>query len=163
MEIQVSPATREDFPAIWPIFKAVVEPGDTWPYLPDIPYEEAISLWFNMTMAIYLVKADDQLVGVYYLRPNQPGLGSHIANGGIMIDPKYRSQGIGKAMLAHMFQEAKRRGYQAMQFNLVVSTNTASLKMALSSGCEIIGTIPKAFQHQTLGLVDAHILYKFLE
>ncbi len=49
-----------------------------------------------------------------------------------------------------------------MQFNFVVSTNYEAIKLWEKLGFEIVGTLPKAFNHMELGYVDAYIMYRFL-
>jgi hypothetical protein len=47
-----------------------------------------------------------------------------------------------------------------MQFNAVVETNTAAVRLWLALGFEIIGTVPEAFDHARLGLVGLHVMYR---
>ena len=91
---------------------------------------------------------------MYKLRPNNIG-GVHVSNVSFMVDPYCQGRGIGKAMGLHRLEEARRDGYLAMQFNFVVSTNVPAVKLWQQLGVEIVGTLPKAFQHAELGLVDA--------
>jgi ribosomal protein S18 acetylase RimI-like enzyme len=49
-----------------------------------------------------------------------------------------------------------------MQFNFVVSTNQRTVRLWQSCGFEIVGRLPRAFQHPTLGLVDAFVMYRDL-
>ena len=58
--------------------------------------------------------------------------------------------------------EAKAAKYTAMQFNFVVSCNTWAVALWESLGFAIAGTIPQAFRHKRLGLVDIHIMHRFL-
>jgi ribosomal protein S18 acetylase RimI-like enzyme len=55
-----------------------------------------------------------------------------------------------------------RRAAFAMQFNFVVSTNQRTVRLWQSCGFEIVGRLPRAFQHPTLGLVDAFVMYRDL-
>src|SRR5262245_29961745 len=95
----------------------------------------------------YVALIQDKIVGAYLIKPNQVGLGSHIANAGYMVDPSSRGQGIGEALGRHSIDEAKRLGYRAMQFNLVVSTNTVAVKLWQKLGFELLATLPQAFRH----------------
>ena len=99
---------------------------------------------------------------MYKLIPNHVGLGSHVANASFMVDPAAQGKGAGRAMGEHCLDEARRAGYQAMQFNFVVSTNTAAVELWKKLGFEIVGTLPKAFRHATLGHVDAFVMHRFL-
>jgi ribosomal protein S18 acetylase RimI-like enzyme len=57
---------------------------------------------------------------------------------------------------------ARQLGFRAMQFNLVVSTNTAGIRCWKRNGFQIIGTLPEAFHHQRLGYVDALVMLQQL-
>jgi len=154
-----------DWPQIWPIFRAVVAAGDTYPYPPDISESDARAVWLSnrATRRItYVAELDDSIVGTAYLRPNQVGLGDHVANAGWMIAPSETGHGIGRLFALYVLEEATRLGYRAMQFNAVVATNERALRLWTSMGFEIVGTIPDAFRHATDGLTDIHVMYKTL-
>jgi ribosomal protein S18 acetylase RimI-like enzyme len=97
------------------------------------------------------------------MKANQPGQGSHVANCGYMVDRLASGQGVGEALCRHSLEEAKRLGFTAMQFNFVVSTNTRAVALWQRCGFAIVGTVPRAFRHPALGLIDAHIMYRSLE
>lgn len=158
----IQQATREDFSNIWPTFQAVIQGGDTYTYPSDLTQEAAKELWFDGEKQIYITVIDAQVAGSYYLRPNQLGRGKHVSNAGFMVNPTFRGQGIGKQMGLHAIETAREAGYLAMQFNSVVSTNITAVKLWQSLGFEVIGTVPKGFNHQTLGLVDLFIMHRFL-
>jgi len=155
-------AGPQDEQPIWLIFEEVVQAGDTYPFAPDTGREEAFRLWLEVPRATYVAVMGGEVVGTYYIKDNQPGLGSHVCNCGFMVSSVARGRGVGRAMGAHAQDEARRLGYRAMQFNLVVSTNKPSLDLWLTMGFEIVGTLPKAFNHAELGLVDAHVMYRLL-
>lgn len=168
-DVRIRPAVEADWPALWPLWHAVVAAGDTYPYDPDTTHEAGKARWLapppHETWVAELPRPDaegDQMVGTYQLRPNQPHLGDHVANAGFMVAPAARGHGIGRALGRHCLARAAEVGYRAMQFNLVVATNTASIALWRSLGFTRIGTVPKAFRHLTLGDVDAHILHRFL-
>ena len=154
-----------DWRDIWPIFHAVVSAGDTYPYPPDISESDARAAWLSnrATRRItYVVEVDDIVVGTAYLRPNQLGLGDHVANAGWMIAPSESGRGIGRLFALYILEEAARHGYHGMQFNAVVATNERAIRLWTSMGFEIVGTVPDAFRHATNGLTDIHIMYKKL-
>jgi L-amino acid N-acyltransferase YncA len=167
--INIRLAEPADSEAIWEIFQAVIQTGDTYVYRPDTPREALADLWLASTMQTYVAEDDDQtaiesrILGTYILKPNYPGRGSHVANASYMVHPAAQGLGIGTTMAAHSLVEARRLGFKAMQFNLVVSTNTVAIHLWQKLGFHIIGTAPKAFEHQQLGYVDAHIMYQSLE
>ena len=104
----------------------------------------------------------DQILGTYILRPNQSGGGSHVANAGFMVSASARGQGIGRAMAEHCLSEARRLGFRAMQFNYVISTNTAAIRLWQDLGFEIVGTLANAFRHPDKGYVDVYVMYRSL-
>lgn len=159
---QMREATPADFDRIWPIFEAVVAQGETYPYPPETDRVEAQRLWLDQPRRTLVAERDGQIIGTYYIRDNQPGLGSHVCNCGYMVHPDCRRQGIGRAMCAHSLSLARELGYRAMQFNLVVATNTASLALWQEMGFSTVGRLPGAFAHPTRGLVDAFVLYRAL-
>lgn len=151
-----------DFDGIWEIFHAVVEKGDTYMYAPGTTKEEARALWMAPGLATYVALLDGEVVGTYILKPSQPGLGSHVANAGYMVHPGRSGRGIGRALCAHSLDEARGMGFLAMQFNAVVSTNEAAVALWKKMGFGVVGTVPKAFRHKELGLVDIHVMHRFL-
>lgn len=101
-------------------------------------------------------------MGTFWLKPNQPGLGSHIGNAGYMVAPEANGRGVGRLMAEFSLVEAKKLGFTAMQFNFVVKSNEVAVKLWQSVGFEIIGEIPKAIRHSHLGLTNAYIMYREL-
>jgi len=53
-------------------------------------------------------------------------------------------------------------GYKAIQFNFVVSTNEAAVRLWKKIGFEIVGTLPGAFKHSSLGYVDVYVMFRSL-
>ncbi|MBO0783629.1 MAG: GNAT family N-acetyltransferase [Ktedonobacteraceae bacterium] len=155
-------ASDADFDAIWEIFHQVAQGGDTIASPPETTREEAYQAWMRTPTATYVALADAEIVGTYYLKPNQEGLGSHVCNAGYLVKSQARRQGIGRAMGLHSLQEARELGFYAMQFNLVVSTNQTAVRLWQDLGFSIVGTLPKAFNHKRLGFVDALVMYQLL-
>lgn len=130
---------------------------------PDIGEKEARGFLVDVPSATFVACADgDGVVGCYYVKPNQPTLGAHVANAGYIVAEHARGRGIASAMCRHSQDEARTRGFLAMQFNLVVATNEAAVHVWRKEGFAIVGTLPKAFRHSRLGLVDAYVMYKLL-
>lgn len=160
--IHIRPATDHDFDAIWRIFQEVVAGEDSFPFYSDTGRDYARRFWMEQTTASYVACDGDDIAGSYYIKPNQPGLGAHVCNAGYMVSERVRGHGIGRAMCAHSLREARRLGFLAMQFNMVVSTNTAAVRLWQDMGFSIVGTVPKAFKHREHGYVDVHIMYQWL-
>jgi L-amino acid N-acyltransferase YncA len=162
LHISLREAVAEDWPRIWPIFKTVIATGDTYTIPPEATEAEAQAYWFGKALAVYVAEVDNQLVGTYCLRYCLPGLGAHVANAGYMVAPSHFGHGIGSRMCEHSIQEARRKGFEAMQFNAVVSTNERAVATWKRHGFTVIGTVPRGYRHKTLGLVDLYIMHRFL-
>lgn len=160
--ITIRRAAASDAAAIWKIFKAVVEPGDTYSFDADTTEREAVAYFIGPGITSFVAEEDGRVVGMYKLIPNRIGRGSHVSNASFMVDPAAHGKGIGRLLGEHCLAEAKRQGYEAMQFNFVVSTNAAGVALWKKLGFEIVGTLPKAFEHATLGRVDAYVMHRFL-
>ena len=184
--LEIRQATEADHDAIWNIFHAVIAPGDTYAFDPKMSREEALAYWFRPDTYTYVAGQDQQsvgeavglpgtaapsptveayerdIVGTYILRPNQPALGSHVANAAFMVAPNARGLGIGRKMGEHCLSEARRLGFRAMQFNFVVSTNEGAIRLWKQLGFKIVGTLPSAFRHPQNGYVDVYIMFRSL-
>lgn len=160
----IRPATAADADDVWRIFHAVVATGDTYPFAPDTGRETACAYFLGPRLASWVAVVEGRVVGVYKLVPNWPGApASHVANASFMVDPGAQGRGVGRAMGEHCLREAKRAGYLAIQFNFVVSTNTAAVTLWQTLGFAIVGTLPRAFRHASLGYVDAYVMYRALD
>lgn len=160
--MQIRKATIRDYDAVWEIFRAVIQTGDTYVFDPATPKSKLEKYWFAPNMMTFVAEENNMILGTYVIRPNQLDLGNHIANCGYMVSPKSQGKGIGRKLCEHSIHFAQANGYLGMQFNIVVSTNTRAVKLWERFGFEIIGTTPKAFRHATLGLVDTYIMFKAL-
>ncbi len=161
-ELKIRSARAADRSMIWRIFRSVVQPGDTYAFSPALDEESGLKSWFSAGAEVFVAESRGTIVGTFFVKPNQPGLGSHVANAGFMVDPGARGGGIGRAMAEYSLVWAKERGFQAMQFNFVVSTNGGALALWEKLGFAVIGTIPKGFRHAQLGDVDVYIMHREL-
>ena len=153
---------QKDYDKIWDIFKNVISSGDTYVFDPNTPKADLHKHWFADYMDTFVAENNGEILGTYIIKPNQIDLGNHIANGSYMVNPQYQGQGIGKQLGEHSLIFAKEKGYLGVQFNIVVSTNHPAVNLWQKLGFEIIGTTPKGFRHQSLGLVDTFIMFKDL-
>lgn len=152
-----------DWPAIWRFMEPVFRAGETYAFSHDISEKEARKIWISTPKATYVaVDQEGTILGTYYIKPNQPSLGNHICNCGYIVAESARGQGIASRMCEHSQQEAIAKGFRAMQFNLVVSTNEGAVRLWKKLGFDVIGTVPQAFRHPLYGYVDAFIMYKHL-
>ena len=160
--IEIRKAAENDRPAIWQIIKAIIAGGDTYVFPPDAAEGEMMAYWFTPDKHNYVAVLDGNVVGTFWLRANQPGLGSHVGNAAYMVSPDTAGKGVGKQMAIWSLDEARRLGFTAMQFNFVVKSNTVAVRLWQKVGFEIIGEIPDAFNHKQNGLTNALIMYREL-
>lgn len=153
-----------EFESVWPIFGEVLAAGDTYTYPPGLTLEQARPMWTAPPAQCFVAEADGEVLGCYRLAPNQMAgsPGDHVANGSYMVAARARGRGIGEALCRHSLETAREAGYTAMQFNFVVSTNTTAVRLWQRCGFAIVGTLPGAFRHPSLGPVDGLVMYRGL-
>ena len=160
--LNLRPAADSDRESIWQIFHEVVAGGDAFAFAPDTSRENALAYWFSEEKRVFVAEEDGEILGSYYVRPNQKGGGVHVANAGYMVISVARGRGIARAMAEHSLEEAQRLGFRAMQFNCVVSTNASAVHLWKQLGFDIVGTLPGAFLHPRQGYVDVYVMYRNL-
>jgi ribosomal protein S18 acetylase RimI-like enzyme len=160
--MQVRPAQARDDDAIWGIIGPTIRAGETYALPRDMSRADALSYWKSPGHEVFVAEHDGVVLGTYYMRANQQGGGSHVANCGYMTAPQASGRGVARAMCAHSLAQARARGFRAMQFNLVVSSNERAVALWQSFGFEIVGRLPAAFEHPRLGPVDAVVMYRLL-
>lgn len=161
-KIRIREIVPGEFALVWPIFQAVVAGGDAFAQSPDTTFDEAQRMWTAPPTRAFVADRDGAVLGSTMLRPNQPGLGDHVANAGYIVAPSARNQGIARALCEHSLKTATEAGFAAMQFNFVVATNESAVHLWTSLGFATVGRIPGAFRHAKLGLVDALIMHRGL-
>jgi ribosomal protein S18 acetylase RimI-like enzyme len=159
--IKIRRAETVDFEEIWPIIYEAFMKGDTYSFPPDTSKEEGFHIWMKTPLATYVALENERVVGTFYLKPNQPGLGSHICNAGYVVSSIARGKGIGRCMCEYAIKEAISFGFKGMQYNFVVSTNQVAVELWKKCGFNIVGTLYNAFNHRERGFVDAYIMYKW--
>jgi ribosomal protein S18 acetylase RimI-like enzyme len=160
--IEIRKAKPEDRKQIWHILQAVIQRGDSFVYPAEWSEQTMTDYWCASDKHTYVALVNGELAGTFFMKDNQPGRGAHIANAGYMVSDKHTGMGIGHAMGEFSLKEAKRLGYKAMQFNIVVKSNTHAVKLWKKLGFNIIGEIPEAFDHPQLGLTNAYVMYQKL-
>lgn len=157
-------ATEDDWDAIYPFFAEIVSEGRTYAYPEGMSSGEARRYWMSGPPSTTVVAvAGPAVLGSATIGPNRPGRGSHVATASFMVDPAHRGRGVGRAMGEFAIEWAGAQGYRGMQFNAVVETNLAAVRLWRSLGFEIVGTVPEAFRHADDGLVGLHVMYRRLD
>ena len=160
--LTIRPARNEDREALASILVPVVRAGETYALDRDLSEDAILAYWLGEDRATFVAEEGGLILGTYYLRKNQAGGGSHVANCGYVTAPAASGRGIARLMAEHSFQAARERGFAAMQFNFVVSTNERAVRLWLSLGFAEVGRLPRAFRHPTAGVVDALVMFRTL-
>jgi len=157
--MHIRPAEPGDADAIWRIMEPVVQAGETFALPPTMTRDDALAYWHGATHGVYVAEENGGVVGTYCMRINRPASGSHVANCGYMVGPWAAGRGVGRALCANSIDRARALGFRAIQYNFVVSTNDRAIRLYQAFGFEIVGRLPGAFAHPTLGYVDACIMF----
>lgn len=160
--MEIRPAAAADAAALWRILEPMIRAGETYTLPRDMTREAALAYWSAPEHAVFVAADGDRLLGTYFLQANQPGGGAHVANCGYVTAADAAGRGVAAAMCAHSLDQARTRGFRAMQFNFVVSTNERAVKLWQRLGFDIVGRLPQAFEHPSLGAVDALVMYRRL-
>jgi ribosomal protein S18 acetylase RimI-like enzyme len=155
----IRPAVQSDDDAIWRVIEPVFRAGETYALPREISLADALAYWRRPAHAVFVAEHAERIVGTYYLRANTFEGESHIANCAYIVAADARRCGVARAMCAHSLEQARERGFSAMQFNFVVSTNDEAVRLWQSCGFAIVRTLPGAFVHPTRGPVDAYVMF----
>ncbi len=158
--LSIRPAVAQDHDPIWRTLEPTLRESATYPIPRDVSREEALAYWFAPGNSVFVAEAGGAVAGTYYLRANNRGGGAHVANCGYMTAREAFGKGVARAMCAHSLDEARKRGFTAMQFNFVISSNTRAVKLWQSCGFRIVGTLPGAFMHPERGAMDAYVMWR---
>jgi len=158
--VEIREATDDDWPAIWPFFQEVVQAQDTYAYDPEMESAEARALWMERPPSHTVVAVEDhEVIGTAKMGPNRPGPGAHVGTASFMVSPQARGRGVGRALAEYVIDWHRAQGYRGIQFNAVVETNLAAVRLWTSLGFEIVGTVPGAFRHPEHGYVGLHVMF----
>ncbi len=155
----IRPATADDHAAIWRLLEPVIRAGETYALPRDMTAAAALAYWMGAEKKTFVAEADGVAVGTYYIRANNQGGGGHVANCGYVTAPEAGGRGVARAMCEHSLQYARARGFRAMQFNFVVSSNERAVRLWQDLGFFTAGRLPGAFNHPSLGFVDALVMF----
>ena len=159
----IRPAEHADRDPVWDVLEPVLREGATYTYPRDISKADALAAWMGPDRETLVAKEDGKIIGTYYLRANQVGGGSHVANCGFVTDRAAGRRGVARRMCAHSLELARERGFLAMQYNFVIATNTHAIRLWESFGFETVGRLPGVFNHPEAGYVDALVMYRRLQ
>lgn len=153
-------ATHADGDALWRIIEPTVRAGETWALPTDWTRDQALAFWLAPGHEVHAAERHGELVGTSFLRRAQLGPGDHVGNAGYMVRPDAWGGGVASALCRHSIRRAAERGFRAIQFNFVVSTNVRAVELWTRMGFSVIGRSPGAYRHPTLGFVDSLIMHR---
>jgi GNAT superfamily N-acetyltransferase len=160
--MRIRPSNSNDSDAIWAILEPIIRAGETYTLPLDVSRDEALAYWQAPGHEVFIAEHEEQILGTYFLQANQRGGGSHVANCGYVTASQATGRGVARAMCEHSLEYARSRGFTAMQFNFVVSTNERAVRLWQHLGFAIVGCLPGAFLHPAKGFVDAFVMYRTL-
>ncbi len=156
----IRPATDADWPAIWPVFRETVAAGETYAYPENLTSSDARSLWLEPPPGHAVVLEEDgALLGTAKMGPNRPGRGDHVGTASFMVAPAARGRGVGRRLGEYAVAWHRAAGFRGIQFNAIVETNLAAVRLWQSLGFEIVGTVPGAFRSASAGYVGLHVMW----
>jgi L-amino acid N-acyltransferase YncA len=159
--VLIRDAVDDDWEGIWPFFHQVVRAQETYAFDPELSSEEGRALWMEQppSRTAVVVGADGTVLGSSKMGPNRAGPGAHVGTASFMVAPEARGLGVGRALADDMVRWHREQGFHGIQFNAVVETNTAAIRLWQDIGFSIVGTVPNAFRHPAQGLVGLHVMY----
>lgn len=155
-------AEAGDANAIAEIILPTIRDGTTYSLDPDMSEADALSYWMGADKEAFVFEDKGRVIGTYYIRTNQGGGGRHVCNCGYMTSTTATGRGVARRMCEHSLGHARSRGYRAMQFNFVVITNERAILLWRQMGFNVVGRLPEAFRHPTIGYVDALVMFRRL-
>lgn len=159
--VQIRQFLATDWPQVWPILREIVRAQETFPYDPSMTAERAHDIWIEAPPGLTVVAVDGgRVLGTAKMGPNWSGPGSHVSTASFMVAADARGRGVGSALCQFALTWAHEQGYAAMLFNAVVESNRTAVELYKRHGFSVIGTVPGAFLHPTLGRVGLHVMYR---
>ena len=153
----IRPLEEADWPLVHDLVVEVAAAGET--YAMDVPrsLEETRAFWSGEHVVVAV--AGEQVLGSAKMGANRPAQGSHVGTASFMVGWAARGRGIGRALGEHVVEWHRSHGFRAIQFNAVVSTNTAAVGLWQSLGFEIVGTVPGAFRLPDSSYADLLVMH----
>jgi len=146
MNIKIRPYQAKDTAQAVFIWNQVVEEGRAFPQMEALT--EISGQKFFQEQSFTGVACEEEtgrIAGLYILHPNNVGRCSHICNASYAVRQDIRGQHIGERLVMHCMEKAKELKFRILQFNAVVSSNTAALQLYQKLGFVRLGVIPEGF------------------
>ncbi|GAB3659934.1 hypothetical protein GCM10027596_17950 [Nocardioides korecus] len=137
------PLEERDWPQVHDLVVDVARQGRT--YALEVPADVAATRATWVGELLVVAVDGETVLGAAKAGPNRPGPGAHVGTASFVVGPQARGRGVGRALGEHVVAWHRARGFRAIQFNAVVSTNLAAVRLWRSLGFEVVGTVPGAF------------------
>ena len=149
------------FTSILNIWNHIITKEDCFMY--DAPFTpEEFQALLDTQRLVRCALIGGEVAGFYFLHPNAPGKGSHVANATYAVGEEFRKNGTGKILALDSFEAAGAMGFRAMQFNAVVSTNAGAINLWQMLGFMRVGEVPYAYRTKLGENASIYIFYKSL-
>jgi len=159
-DVAVRPIAEADWPAVIALVREAAAARNAFTYDPDLGDAQIRDLWSSAANVVVAAARDGAIAGTAKMGRNQGGPGDHVATASFLVAQGWRRRGIGRLLCRYALSWAGDAGFEAMQFNAVVSSNEPAVKAWQAEGFEIVGRIPGAFRHPDLGFVDLLVMYR---
>jgi GNAT superfamily N-acetyltransferase len=158
-EIAIRPITEADWPQVHALVVEVATAGET--YAMDVPASEDETRAFWAGQHVVVAVDGDRVLGSAKMGPNRPAQGAHVGTAAFMVGSAARGRGVGRLLGEYAVEWHRTHGFAAIQFNAVVSTNTAALALWRSLGFETIGVVPDGFRlpGDEESYADLHVMH----
>ena len=144
---------EDDISAMIRIWNRVVEDGVAFPQEEYLD-EESSKKFFAEQSYCGVAEDNGSVVGLYILHPNNIGRLGGISNASYAVDATYRDRHIGEKLVSDCLVQAKRLGFNILQFNAVVATNLPARRLYEHIGFTQLGTIPGGFRQKDGSYAD---------
>lgn len=138
---------ERDLDAMIRIWNEVVEEGVAFPQEEFLDGGTGAAFFASQT---YAAVAEDEasraIQGLYILHPNNVGRCGHICNASYAVSSGSRGRHIGERLVLDCLAQAKKHGFQILQFNAVVESNIHARHLYERLGFVQLGVIPKGFR-----------------
>jgi L-amino acid N-acyltransferase YncA len=159
--VEIRPIRDADWSQVHDLVVEVASAGET--YAMGVPQSESETRAFWAEPHVVVAVDGETVLGSARMGPNKPAQGAHVGTASFMVGTTARGRGIGRALGEYAVEWLRSNGYQAIQFNAVVSTNTGAIRLWQSLGFETIGIVPGAFRLPDSSYADLHVMYLRLE
>ena len=141
-------AQAADHAAIWRILEPVIRAGETYALPRDMNEARALAYWTGPDRETFVAEDGGRIVEPTIRAPTvrrrRPRGQLGVARHRLAIT----MEGVARAVVRALLRGYEERGFRAMQFNLVVSSNVRALRLWESLGFETVGRLPLAFLHR---------------